>query len=165
MTRTLTFMLLLSTMGISLLQAMQPAASPSSLIARYYAIKDALTESNVSKSASAALEFSQTIERLDQDENQAIWNTLPATTKSRLNEYAKTIATTKDLNQQRTALVLLSQEMISMTRQVKLTDKEIYILYCPMKKAYWLSDSKTIRNPYYGKVMLGCGSVSGTIVH
>jgi hypothetical protein len=35
--------------------------------------------------------------------------------------------------------------------------------YCPMKKASWLSDSKDIRNPYYGANMLDCGSVKTTI--
>ena len=31
------------------------------------------------------------------------------------------------------------------------------LLYCPMKKAYWLQKDEEIRNPYYGKSMLTCG--------
>jgi hypothetical protein len=32
-----------------------------------------------------------------------------------------------------------------------------------MKKASWLSDSKEIKNPYYGEKMNDCGSVKATL--
>jgi hypothetical protein len=32
-----------------------------------------------------------------------------------------------------------------------------------MKKMYWLSSEAAIKNPYYGKMMLTCGSVTETI--
>ena len=39
----------------------------------------------------------------------------------------------------------------------------LYKNFCPMyndkKGAIWLSETKTIKNPYYGKKMLTCGSV------
>jgi len=38
----------------------------------------------------------------------------------------------------------------------------VYYQYCPMKKAYWLSKEKEIKNPYYGSSMLTCGKVSET---
>jgi hypothetical protein len=36
-------------------------------------------------------------------------------------------------------------------------------MYCPMKKANWLSSSATIKNPYYGNSMLTCGKVVETL--
>lgn len=36
--------------------------------------------------------------------------------------------------------------------------KTVYYQYCPMVKASWLNDSKDIKNPYYGSMMLTCGS-------
>jgi Protein of unknown function (DUF3347) len=36
----------------------------------------------------------------------------------------------------------------------------IYYQYCPMKKMYWISREKAIKNPYYGSKMLSCGNVS-----
>jgi hypothetical protein len=43
------------------------------------------------------------------------------------------------------------------------TDKVIYQDFCPMannnKGAYWLSEVKEIRNPYFGSKMMTCGSV------
>ena len=42
-------------------------------------------------------------------------------------------------------------------------DMKLYAIFCPMafdgKGAYWLSDSKEIRNPYFGEKMLNCGEV------
>jgi hypothetical protein len=36
--------------------------------------------------------------------------------------------------------------------------------YCPMKKAYWLSDVSAIKNPYYNdKMMTTCGRVAATL--
>ena len=44
-----------------------------------------------------------------------------------------------------------------------ITSGTIYKQYCPMafqgEGAYWLSDSKEVRNPYFGDKMLKCGTV------
>lgn len=43
----------------------------------------------------------------------------------------------------------------------------LYVQHCPMangnKGADWLSTSKDVLNPYYGKMMLKCGSVTETL--
>jgi hypothetical protein len=39
----------------------------------------------------------------------------------------------------------------------------LYQQYCPMKKAYWLSETPTIKNPYYGKEMPTCGKTTETL--
>ncbi|RYG53246.1 MAG: DUF3347 domain-containing protein [Chitinophagaceae bacterium] len=44
----------------------------------------------------------------------------------------------------------------------KLGDKPVYLQYCPMAKASWLSNENEIRNPYYGTAMLTCGEVKKT---
>jgi hypothetical protein len=47
------------------------------------------------------------------------------------------------------------------------TDKVVYQDFCPMannnKGAYWLSEVKEIKNPYFGSKMLTCGSVKKQI--
>ena len=35
----------------------------------------------------------------------------------------------------------------------------LYLEYCPMADAYWISSENEIRNPYYGSGMLKCGEV------
>ncbi len=45
--------------------------------------------------------------------------------------------------------------------------EEVFYQFCPMansnKGAYWLSDSKEIRNPYMGEKMPTCGAVKETL--
>lgn len=47
------------------------------------------------------------------------------------------------------------------------TDKVVYQDFCPMaynnKGAYWLSEIKEIKNPYFGSKMLKCGSITKQI--
>lgn len=39
----------------------------------------------------------------------------------------------------------------------------LYVQYCPMKDAAWLSETEEIRNPYYGSAMLTCGRIEKTL--
>jgi len=43
-------------------------------------------------------------------------------------------------------------------------NKELFVQYCPMADrnngARWQSESKVIKNPYFGKAMLKCGEVT-----
>ena len=47
------------------------------------------------------------------------------------------------------------------------TEKTLYKDFCPMannnKGAYWLSEVKEIKNPYFGAKMMKCGSVKKQI--
>ncbi len=43
------------------------------------------------------------------------------------------------------------------------TDKTLYVDYCPMKKVSWLSETKDIKNPFYGSKMMTCGNVKKQI--
>jgi hypothetical protein len=53
--------------------------------------------------------------------------------------------------------------MTVLAKAVKLSSEPVYQVYCPMKKANWLSSSKEIKNPYFGSAMLTCGKVVETI--
>jgi Cu(I)/Ag(I) efflux system membrane fusion protein len=53
--------------------------------------------------------------------------------------------------------------MITLAESKALWNNKLYVFYCPMKKANWLDDANTVKNPYYGKSMLTCGSVKKTI--
>jgi len=43
------------------------------------------------------------------------------------------------------------------------TDKTLYLDYCPMKKVNWLSETKDIKNPFYGSKMMTCGNMKKQI--
>lgn len=82
---------------------------------------------------------------------------------SDLEKHLSKIKKTKDLNKQRHAFSLFNQNMYEVFKSFQLSNTEIYHQYCPManddKGAYWLSNKKEIRNPYFGDEMLMCGEV------
>lgn len=77
------------------------------------------------------------------------------------------IAGSDKLSDQRKAFSLLSNEMSTLVKSNKPSTGALYLEYCPMANnntgAYWLSNEKEIKNPYFGDKMLKCGSVKETI--
>lgn len=66
------------------------------------------------------------------------------------------------LENQRTAFKDVSVELWALVKKSNSINQVVYYQYCPMKKAYWLSKEKEIKNPYYGSSMLTCGKVVET---
>ena len=79
---------------------------------------------------------------------------------------ARKISTSSDVNVQREAFSELTKSMDSILEGA-LKSGEIYKQYCPMafegKGDFWYSNSKEIRNPYFGDKMLKCGRIEATI--
>jgi hypothetical protein len=80
-----------------------------------------------------------------------------------LKAISKLISLTKDIKKQRDFFVALSSEVEKRISNTKIISGKVYKQFCPMafngEGGYWLSDSKEIRNPYYGDKMLVCGRV------
>jgi hypothetical protein len=118
----------------------------------YLKLKDALVASkaDAAKEAAAALRKSLTA--------------VPNSKKT--IEHATKIAATSDLSEQRKTFSLLSNEMKTLVTG-GLSAGALYLEYCPMANnnqgAYWLSNEKQIKNPYFGDMMLRCGTVKETI--
>ncbi len=74
------------------------------------------------------------------------------------------ILATEDIEAQRTAFSNLSDNLYKSIKAYGLGTTTAYYEFCPMafndQGAYWLSDSKEIRNPYFGDKMLTCGRVT-----
>jgi len=82
--------------------------------------------------------------------------------KKSLLKSVEKLAKAKNLEAKRIAFKEVS---IAMWKFVKHSDQikgPVYYQYCPMKKAYWISREKAIKNPYYGSTMLTCGNISQT---
>lgn len=56
----------------------------------------------------------------------------------------------------------LSTTLIRFLRENKLNDATLYLHYCPMKKVHWMSKSYDVKNPFYGRLMMNCGSTVET---
>jgi hypothetical protein len=126
------------------------------LLTHYYNIKNALVAGNANDAALSATAFVKAANTID-------YKTISEGNVNTLVKDAGKISDTKDINKQRAFFGNFSANMSAVAKAVKLTNKPVYQQYCPMKKAYWLSSEKAIRNPYYGSAMLTCGEVSETI--
>lgn len=80
---------------------------------------------------------------------------------------ASKITSADEIEMQRTAYYEMSKDMADLIKKEGLSSGELYVAYCPMafddKGATWLSNSKEIRNPYFGEKMMSCGEVKETI--
>lgn len=74
-------------------------------------------------------------------------------------ESAREIASSKELEKQRTAFAELSASFWLVVKESDTGTRNIYYDYCPMKESYWISEEVAIKNPYYGASMLNCGTV------
>ncbi len=72
----------------------------------------------------------------------------------------------KSVEDQRKLLKALSEAVVAMTQTTPPSDavaKELFVVYCPMKKAHWLQVKPDIANPYYATEMKECGQVKRTL--
>lgn len=125
------------------------------LLQSYYTIKDALVSGNANAASAGATAFVKNI-------NGISYQVISEGNISALVKDAGAIADAKDLKVQRQYFANFSSNMAEVAK-VKLSGPPVYIQYCPMKKASWLSNEKAIKNPYYGSSMLTCGKVTDTI--
>ena len=136
------------------------------VINNYFALKDALVNTDGSMASQKASELLKSIneikmEKLTTDEHNA-WMKVAKD----LAFDAGHIAETKDISHQRPHFMTLSRNMYEVIKVSK-QDITVYYQYCPMandgKGANWLSKESTIKNPYYGSQMLTCGKTVETI--
>ena len=132
----------------------------------YFALKDALVESDGNTAATHAKTLYDAINQVKMTalspETHKVWMKY----QQKLGSDAEHIKGETDIAHQREHFVSLSDNMAAVM-QVEKPEMETYIEHCPManegKGANWLSREKAIKNPYYGKSMLTCGKVTATI--
>ena len=131
-----------------------PAGAP--LLTHYYKVSDALVAGDAGAAATHASAFVKAANATD-------YKVISEGNITTLVKDASNIAASKDISKQREYFMNFSKNMTAVAKAGKLSDKPIYEVYCPMKKASWLSADKAIKNPYYGSSMLTCGEVKSTI--
>ena len=154
--KKLIFTALFSIFSILNLSAQKSDASISKLYQNYLNIKTALATDNSDDASKAANAFIKSASMVD-------YKVLSEGNLDVLRKNASKIADSRSIETQRESFKGLSQNMIAMTKNFKLSDKSVFVQYCPMAEASWLSAEKEIKNPYYGKSMLTCGSVKSEI--
>lgn len=137
------------------------------VVNQYLSLKDALVEDKAEKAMQSAQSMLANLSKVDmqllQGEAHMQWMKLAQSMKASLEQ----IKETSDIETQRAAFVSLSNKLVSSVKLYGLEKEVIYVQRCPManndKGAKWLSNSKEIRNPYFGEAMLKCGEVISEI--
>ena len=148
-----TILLSLGSSAILLAQASFKDAKIDLAYKQYIQLKDALVASKADEAKKFGAQLQQSLLALNNGKKGA-------------TEAGK-IAGTEKLADQRKAFSLLSNEMKTLVKANKPASGTLYLEYCPMANnnegAFWLSNEKEIKNPYFGNKMLKCGSVKETI--
>lgn len=127
------------------------AQNTPNLLNSYLAIKNALVLSDLKTAKAAITEFQKKI-TAEKTFSQ----------KKDLQIAIDKMANVNGLEKERAAFNDVSTLFWKVVKSADMASTPIYYQYCPMKKAYWLSTEKDIKNPYYGASMLTCGKVVET---
>lgn len=133
------------------------------LFEKYLSLKNALVADDYDKSKEEAASLSQDLSKVSMHlfsgSAHSFWMEHSKASLKALREIDKA----SDIGGQRRGFKLLSDHMIMMAVTFGPFNDTLYIEHCPMandnKGADWISSEQQIRNPYFGKSMIGCGSV------
>jgi hypothetical protein len=86
-----------------------------------------------------------------------------------LQDEATALANAPDISAARTAFLTLSDDLTEMIEHVGTTKTQnIYKMSCPMafkgKGGAWLQNNEKLVNPYFGSMMLHCGTIDSQMV-
>jgi len=122
----------------------------------YIILENYFIEGNQKGASSSAIQLVASLENLKEGSDQKVL-------KNEIIISSKNISKAGNIDQQRNEFGKLSESLWKLMKADTSFQNKAYYNYCPMKKAYWISDSKAIRNPFYGKQMLQCGHVKESI--
>jgi len=141
------------------------------LLTAYIGVKEGLVASDTAKANAAARKMVIAADSLKVDEIQADTNGIiketARTYMSILSSSAKGLAGEATIDEKRKEFEMIADHMWQLTRTVKYDGQKLYWQYCPMafndRGAYWMSNEREIRNPYFGDKMLHCGDVKDSL--
>lgn len=141
--RTITLIAILVGISIS-----GNAQNVTGVLNSYLHLKDALVKSDSKATSESAAAFEKEI------------TTVPAFKQNeKLSKAVQKMVKAGDIEKQRAAFAEVSPAFWQVLKGMSVP-QDVYYQYCPMKKSYWVSAEATIKNPYYGAAMLGCGNVA-----
>jgi hypothetical protein len=133
----------------------------------YLLVKNALTNEKAGEAGTASKSMYESIKGFDKSLLTAEQKKIYDQNEEDLREHAEHISkSTGDIAHQREHFSMMSEDMYSLVKAFG-AGKTLYHDHCPManenKGAMWLSESKEIKNPYFGEKMMTCGSVEEEI--
>ena len=157
-----------SAKSVSTSNTAQEKSSPlSEIVSQYLRIKNGLANDNGNDAATAGNSFVKSIDKVDKTsftpDQKKKWDDIYADAK----EMAEHISKNADkLEHQREHFEMLSQDMYDLVKTFgvgQVLYKDYDSMYNKGKGAFWLSETKEIKNPYMGKAMSDSGSIKEEI--
>lgn len=133
----------------------------------YLKMKDAFEASDAHKVMSEANNVEAALNKVDmallKGDAHIAWMEYLDPMKKSINSIGKSM----DIEKQRSEFAKFTTSFYKSIKAYGLNNVTVYYQFCPMafdnKGAYWLSETKEIRNPYFGSEMPGCGETKETI--
>lgn len=149
-----------SVISVEAKNALQP------IYIHYFEMKDALAKDDFEDAKEYGRQILMSVDAVNMSifkgESHTVWMTLSSDIKNELQH----IGEQKEIGGVRKSFQNVSNTIITMTNVWHPYNKTLYVLHCPMvdnnKGADWISLSKKIENPYFGKEMSTCGEVKTT---
>ena len=142
-------------------------ASLQPLYDEYFAMKDALTNDDLKAAKKYGSNMLKTLENIDTKLFKGDSHNFWMNQNNDIKKAMEHIEHFKKIEEVRNAFQPVSKSMVMLSNTYKPLGKDIFVQYCPMadnnKGANWLSLSKEIKNPYFGKAMHSCGEVTTVI--
>jgi uncharacterized coiled-coil DUF342 family protein len=137
------------------------------IVSGYLNLKNALANDNSQAASNAANEFLEAMNKIDKSSLTEGQKKVYADVADDAKEMAEHISKSVDkIDHQREHFDMLSNDMYDLVKAFG-TAQTLYRDFCPMyndnKGAYWVSETKEIKNPYLGKEMPTCGEVKEEI--
>lgn len=138
------------------------------VLSNYYALKDALVADNAKLAAEKGKAMKVALRKIETKDWTAKQRNAYDAVAKKLDTDAEHIGDNAGkIDHQREHFMSLSSNLTTVVKTLKINDETAYSQFCPMandgKGAYWLSKEDKVKNPYYGKKMLTCGSVKETL--
>lgn len=127
----------------------------------YLEMKDAFVETKADKVSSKAALMAKTLKKVNMELLKGDAHMVWMKYLKKLDNALNTIQKSSDIEKQRQAFVLFNETFYKTIKDFGIENTTAYYQYCPMangdKGAYWFSNDKEIRNPYFGDAMMTCG--------
>jgi membrane fusion protein, copper/silver efflux system len=133
----------------------------ASVFTAYTSLKNDLVASDATKAKKSAASVGQSLQKVDMKLLKGTAHTEWMKALQSMNNHLSLLSKASTIEEQRKHFAPFSEAMHHSIKNFGIGEQEAYYQHCPMannsKGAYWLSESKEIKNPYFGEKMLKCG--------
>jgi len=134
------------------------------LVSNYLKLKDAFVATDETQVKIEAMAVLSSLNKIDMTILKGDFHIEWMNLLKPIEDNLKGIINMKGIDKKRRHFSIVSNKLTEAVDMFGIAgNKPVYLEYCPMafdnKGAFWISENKEIRNPYFGDIMLKCGEV------